>query len=109
MKFAIAFLITSNMNFSLPLLVSRSATHFSQLISQIVQKKPKSVLSTGHSEVRNEVQLERFRTKRTEPTEKIQTGVLLSGSSTIVFTTGDPTTQYDNYENFSHYTYHNVC
>ena len=32
-----------------------------------------------------------------------------SKSSTTSFTTGDPTTQYDNSENFSHHTYHNVC
>jgi hypothetical protein len=37
--------------FSLPPLVSRSSTHFSQLISQIVQKRPKSGLRAGHSEV----------------------------------------------------------
>jgi len=37
--------------FSLPPLVSRSSTRISQLISQIVQKRPKSGLHAGHSEV----------------------------------------------------------
>ena len=37
--------------FSLPPLVSSSSTHFSQLISQIIQKRPKSGLRAGHSEV----------------------------------------------------------
>ena len=37
--------------FSLPPLVSRSSTRISQLISQIVQKRQKSGLRAGHSEV----------------------------------------------------------
>ena len=37
--------------FSLPPFVSRSTTHFGQLISQIVQKRPKSGLRSEHSEV----------------------------------------------------------
>jgi len=37
--------------FSLPPFVSRSSTHFSLLISQIVQKRPKSGLRAGYSEV----------------------------------------------------------
>ena len=36
---------------SLPPFVSRSSTHFGQLISQIVQKRPKSGLRAGYSEV----------------------------------------------------------
>jgi len=44
--------VFKNVNFfSLPPFVSRSSTHISQLISQIIQKRPKSVLSAGHSEV----------------------------------------------------------
>ena len=44
--------VFQNVNlFSLPPFVSRSLKHFSQLISQIVQKRPKSGLHAGHSEV----------------------------------------------------------
>ena len=39
--------------FSLPPFVSRSSTHFSQLISQIVQKRPKSWFRTEHQQVYN--------------------------------------------------------
>jgi len=44
--------VSKKVNFlSLPPFVSRSSTHFSQLISQIIQKRPKSGLREGHSEV----------------------------------------------------------
>ena len=39
--------------FSLPPFVSSSSTHLSQLISQIVQKSPKSLFRAEHSEVYN--------------------------------------------------------
>ena len=64
--------------FSLPSLVSRSSTQISQLISQIVQKRPKSglrrTLRSIHFQTRR---LDRFHSNRTEPTEKIQTGVFI--------------------------------
>jgi len=39
--------------FSLPPLVSKCSAHIRELISQIVQKRPKSGLRVGHSEVAN--------------------------------------------------------
>jgi len=66
---------------SLPPFVSRSSTHFSQLISQFVQKRPKSGLRAWHPEVLTSIHivLDQFHTNRTEPTEKIQTGVEIDG------------------------------
>ena len=69
--------------FSLPSLVSRSSTRISQLISQIVQKRPKSGLSIGHSEVLTAVRIDSTDSIPIEPNQrkKYKSALLLSGSS----------------------------
>jgi len=95
--------VFKNVNlFSLPSLVSRSSTQISQLISQIIQEKPCRTLKSSHLQTRR---LDRFHTNRTEPTEKIQTGVFIKWTATSLqrFNWSGPPPRTRNFSNNTWY------